>query len=338
MKRIIAGIAALAGGWGLMAGSAGASERARLEVAEPWSNVFGGREAVFHVRTEARKAVSGRLVWRFALGAATLARGDAAIEASPGVAVRTAVRVALPMPGDGTVAACALEAALMGESGQTLASVSRTVHVYPENPFAGRTEWLKGLNVRLFDPGRRTRAVFESAGIPHALTANADAVADGEYGVLVLGEGVSFREYRGLGRVILDAAGRGRRVLVLAPAGGGFPLPEAARIELRRADAIRALDKRLDADAWPPEGRTRAAAVRLTGERSGAVNIEAADAGDPGGGGWPWCSIEFDGGGRIVIYGFAFADGWEAGPAPRYLFARVLEFMVEPKREEGGVR
>ena len=68
--------------------------------------------------------------------------------------------------------------------------------------------------------------------------------------------------------------------------------------------------------------RLRRSAVRLVGER-GTVNVEVTD-----GQGWPWVEMEYEGGGRLIICGFAMIEQWESTPAPRFLLARMLEYVV----------
>ena len=73
-----------------------------------------------------------------------------------------------------------------------------------------------------------------------------------------MGEGVSFREYRGLPDVLIHAALHGVKVVCLAPAAGSLRLsvddekPFAAlrSLSLKRADVIAEFDKRLDYRDW----------------------------------------------------------------------------------------
>ncbi len=295
-----------------------------LKLAEPWSNVFGDRELVLHVTVEAPTPTSAQVYWRFATGAATLQRGERAVEVAAQQPAKVKIRLAVPATRDDVVTDCLLTVVLQAPGAtETLASIEQPIHIFPTSPFAARQEWLKSLDIRLFDPEKHTGRVFDEAGIPFKAFANVDAIAGMNEGLLIVGEGVSFRDYRGLAKVLQEAAARGRPVLVLAPGGGAFPLPEAPRLALRGEDVIRELDKRLDAVSWPKDGTTRGSTLQLVGERGGVVNVEVAD-----GKGWPWLETEYANNGRLVVCGFAIVKKWEATPTPRFLLARVLAYVM----------
>ena len=75
----------------------------------------------------------------------------------------------------------------------------KKVWIFPPDPFADRSQWLKGLKITLFDPERKTADVLEKAGVPFMFTKNPSALDELNEGLLVIGEGISWRDYRGLG-------------------------------------------------------------------------------------------------------------------------------------------
>ena len=77
-----------------------------LEWVEPWSNVFGGREATFHVRVVPAQATRATLLWRFGAGAATLARGGQTLRADPRDPATVAVRLSIPAARPGPIVSC----------------------------------------------------------------------------------------------------------------------------------------------------------------------------------------------------------------------------------------
>jgi hypothetical protein len=312
-----------------VAGSAAGA--ATVEFAEPWSNTFGGRQLACHVRVVGTEAMPARVLWRLAAGNATLARDEQNVRLQPGQAEDMAMNLRIPETREGAVLNCTLAVSLLkADANEELAAATREMHVFPESPFLGRQRWLKALDILLFDPEKRTQRVFENAGVPFETVANADTVGEQDKGFLVIGAGTSFRDYRALARQLVAAAERGRHVLVLAPGGGDFTLPEPRRLVLRGEDVIHELDKRLDDAAWPADGKTRHAAVRLTGGQ-GPVTVEVTD-----GKGWPWMEMEFAAGGRVVVCGFAVVDKWDATPTPRFLLSRILEYMAGTEARQGG--
>jgi hypothetical protein len=155
----------------------------------------------------------------------------------------------------------------------------------------------------LFDPENITSAVFEGSKIPFAPERNIDSLEALTNSTLVVGEGVSFRDYRTLGDVIVKAAARGVNVVCLAPSGGAisFPgtehteLPQPEQLLLRRNDVIRQFDKRFDSLFWSPDGKVVASSVLVTGERNAVTGIVTTDER-----GWPWIDVRFSGSGRLV--------------------------------------
>ena len=51
----------------------------------------------------------------------------------------------------------------------------KKVWIFPRDPFADRSEWLKGLKITLFDPEGKTADVLEKAHVPFKFTKNTSA-------------------------------------------------------------------------------------------------------------------------------------------------------------------
>lgn len=293
-------------------------------------NVFGGDDV--ELRFRAPGPAGGRLSWRVALGTATVKAGELPLGAGDAT-----VKFAAPDVKDGIVLALKL----------TLGAAGRAAHehdlwVFPRDPFAGRGEWLKGLDLHLFDPKGDTAKVLAAAKVPFEEVRSVEALADLKAGVVVVGEGVSFKDERGLGAALPKLAAAGAAVLVLAPADGEVPVPGLGgpagglgEVALRR-DMVRRLDKRLDPDGWAGDGPTvtRSLAVKA-GDDGVAAEVAA------GAGGWPWAEVRQEPGrGRWLFCGLAVVAKWDAGPTPRFLFARMLDHLTgpapgNPKAEDG---
>ena len=303
-----------------------------VRVAEPWSDVFGGQDATFHCLVIGDAALRGRIAWTLRAGNATLARQERELVVAPGAAATTEVRLQMPEAKEGVVADLALAFAVFDANGKQVGACVKPVFLFPSDAFQGRKEWFRDLHVRVFDPEKKTAGRLTREELAFELVANADTIADMTNGVLIVGEGVSFKDYRGLWGDVVRAAARGTRVLCLAPAAGsidlplgaGSDLPRATSFQLRDQTVIHQLDKRLDAVAWPPDGRTCASGLAIQGERGPVVaEVVAPDQG------WPWLDLEFPGGrGRVIVYTFAVVDKWETGPAPRFLLTRILEYLA----------
>ena len=322
-------------GFLLVCTAAQAAPKLAIVMQESWSDVFGGKEAVFHVLVGARETTRGRLAWRYAAGDKTIARQEREIDVAPGRSQNVEIRLPVPEVKAGVILNTTLSVAV-NENGaaQATATLEKTLWVFPPDPFAGRAEWLKEQNFWLFDPERKTAERFEKSHIPFKRISDVGAFQDVRNGVVVIGEGVSFKVYRGLWDQLMAVASSGVPVLCLAPAEGSVPLlapdesafPAPASLKLEKAAIIRKLDKRLDAEAWPPDGLICLRTLTVRGER-GAVIGEMAP---PAAGGWPW--IEMSGGlprGRLIVCCFAVIKKWETGPAPRFLLERVLQYMSE---------
>jgi hypothetical protein len=184
----------------------------------------------------------------------------------------------------------------------------------------------------------KTSALFDRLGIPYASIRTADSLADVKEGVVMVGEGISFKEYRGLAGSMLKAAAGGVSVICLAPAAGEFAVPSAndgnlpvpETMEFLRAGVIRKLDKRLDAAGWAPDGRVMGSGLALKGER-GPVLMEVGNNIND----WPWVELGYARNhARCVVCGFGIVEKWADSPTPRNLLVKILELVSAKKGSE----
>ena len=299
-------------------------------------NLFGGKETVLPLTITAKESFRGTLGWRLASDGRTLARKEQAIAVGAGQSVTSEIRFETPSVKDGTILSTMLEVIVVEDGASAAAAkLKKAIWIFPENVWADRQEWLKQLNLHVFDPDGKTTALLEKGKIPFATLRNVAALAEFTDGVLIVGEGVSFKEYRGLARSLLQAAAGGAAVLCLAPREGEIPiadapenrLPQPMRMEFRQHDIIGELDKQLDAACWPMAG-TGLMGIQLQGER-GPVIGEVSPAGT----GWFWLEMIFASDkhqGRLVVTGLTFVEKWETSPTPRYLLVKMLERVAPP--------
>jgi hypothetical protein len=317
-----------------------AADAPQMVPTETWNNVFAGGERTFRYVVTSDRAVDGRATWMLSRESRALARGEVAVQAQPGEPKTIEFRVAVPEVKDGVVFSCDLTVSLVPQGAAEASAMSRrTLWLFPDNAFADRTQWLKGLGVRLFDPEKKTAERFAKAGIPFTDVRTTDALAAVREGLIIVGEGVSLKEERGLASAMSQAVEAGVPVLCLALRNGEMPLPTEGvsetqgkppvRMTFRRADIITELDKRFDMKTWAPGRNAVTSSLVLSADRRVAA-VEAVN-GDRG---WAWMDVTFQGGGRLVVCGFGIVSGWEDSPTPRFLLLKVLEEMGTKGRRE----
>ena len=322
---------------GLIAGTVQADDEAvAIEPREAWSNVFGDKEVVFHFRVKADKAFKGRVSWALSHEQRSLVHGEAAVAVDPPKPADVTVRLAIPPVKEGVVFAgkLALNVAREGQAG-AVAKLEKTLWIFPASPFVDRSQWLKQLKITLFDPAKRTADVFREMRVPFAQTGTVAGLAEVKEGMLIVGEGASFKEHPELAEVLVKAAARGLPVLCLVPSEGSFAvpgenprLPAPGRRCWNRQSVVTELDKRLDALAWPGD----TALVRSSLVLKADDGVVAAVA--PGAKGWAWLEADYpEHRGKLVICGLGIIEAWDRGPTPRFLLGRILEVMNPPAGE-----
>lgn len=308
-----------------------------IELRERWTNVFGGQTAKFHVEVRSHQALVGRL--GLALLAPTtqrpLWRHEVPLHTQAGRIEVVPLEVPVPPVKDDVSLPLVFQARVFGDGEAARAECETTWWAFGPDPFAGRNQWLESLELVLFDPAGTTADTFQQAGIPFLRVRNSAALLERRSGLVVVGEGLSFRKNRALAESLSALPAQGVSVLCLAPAEGEIALPGVedgpavpAALAFRRQDVIAELDKRLDARAWPADREIIAASLALAGSGSGVV----ARVGT-GEGGWPWMeAVSFVEGelpgrrpARFIVCGFPLIAKWGATPAPRYLLLRLLE-------------
>jgi hypothetical protein len=304
-----------------------------LQLDERWSNVESGKELTLHLRCTSREPFQGRLTWAFAVGAATVRRGEASVDIAGG----QSKVVAITAPGQSVRPGIILEttfAALAVKDKDTQASsnLRRAFWIFPADPFADRRDWAKGLRAHLYDPKGGAAEVLKKVDFPTQVHRNLAALEEIKAGVLIIGEGLSWRDEEGLGEVAWRLAERGVRVLCLAPADG-LALPAFSKklgknmtqLSLRKSDIITAWDKRLDADRWSGNVPAIIGGIGFQADEGEFVGAARA-AGD----GWPWVEVRFgETGGALAICGFGVIRHWDASPTPRFVFLRALQTLTD---------
>jgi hypothetical protein len=252
------------------------------------------------------------------------------VQLAAGKAAEVEVVLRLPQVRDGVIFDTQLDLRLISDEEGVDARQTRPVRVFPVDPFAVSRQWLGDIDILLLDPSGRTEREFRAAGIPYKLVRRIEVVGDRSRGALIIGEGTSLADHRGLAESLVQRAVAGMTVICLMPADGNLPFPGTGNplsrptsVSLRRNDWIHALDKRVDAAAWAPGGRFSVTGLVPAQSRDRFL-LTVHDSPDS----WPWLEATYPGNGRFIVCGFGIIQHWERGPSPRYLLANVLEYVA----------
>ena len=303
-----------------------------IEPQEKWQTVFGGEEYIYHFQVKSVENIDGRAGWSLAYAGRTIARGECGFESGPGKKGVLEIPIKAPSVNEGVMLPVQFTITLHGkEKNELLTSWEGGLRIFSKDPFAFKKEWLKGLKIGLFDPEKKTSEVFGELGITHLLLNNIDALQEYAGDLLIVGKGIDFTEYRGLWDALLRVCVKEIPVLVIAPGGGsveipgieGFMLPEPVGMRFLHNSIIRELDKNLDAEEWPPDGKVVFSNIIIKPERQGIVGEFVSE--DKG---WPWFEMNFTGKGKLVVCGFGIIDKIDAGPTPRFLLAGLLGYLI----------
>ncbi|MCE9551849.1 MAG: hypothetical protein K8T91_00515 [Planctomycetes bacterium] len=305
-----------------------AAELTVIEAVDQWADVFSGAEVKIKYNVRSAQPFEGRLNWSLSVNRRTVKHGQLPLTVKAGQASEAVVRVNMPEVKEGVILESQLNvAAFTGADPKPVAEGVRKVWIFPADPFTDRREWLKGLRITLFDPEGKTADVFEKSHVPFRLNKNIAALDELSEGMVVIGEAVSWQDYKSLAAAMVKLAARGVPVLCLAPGDGTMPLPggEGAdlptpeSLALRHEDVITELDKRLDAKTWPLEAKITSSRLVIKSHRD-QVLVEVRR--QPRG--YCWLEARYPGKGRLLICGFAIIKPWEATPAPRYLLSELF--------------
>lgn len=268
---------------------------------EPWGAIFAEETAVFHVQAAAAPAG-----WSLALSGAVVARGET-----------PTIELTFPALRNGL----AVEGVMTAETSQ--GKIQKPIWLFSRKPDFPSMEKLL-----VFDPIGATVSMLESNGIPFQPVNSVDALTRAARGVVLVGEGISTDEYKGMAAALADSASRGARILWLAPGEGRMVLPGgegASTLDFRDAAVVAATDKRLKPEDWRERNAVRSS-FRLVGDRR-IVEMEWSANGM----GLCWMEARWTSGGRLAICGLSIVESWENNPAPRYL---LVQWLADLNKQE----
>ncbi len=327
----------------LLVGAAAAQGGASIVDATERQCWFAGSTVANVIRVVGETDAGTRLNWRVLMGGRTIVRRELQVTDAMGDD-GVELEFDLPAVAPGVTVDMSLEATWVNPvTGEVLASMRKPITSFSPEVFEGRSEWLDGLDIRLFDPEKRTVRLFEDLDIPHRYTRNVDGFESMTSGILIVGEGCSLAEYRGLWSALMAASGRGVYVICLALSEGvlEFPVGNEAggstpsSVQLIGPSAPTMLDKRFDVEGWSARAAVAPVALLPVGVRKGGgLELKKQH------GGWAWLEYGFGArSGRLVLCQFELIRHWEASPVPRYMLLKMLEAASRTASEnENGAR
>ncbi len=182
------------------------------------------------------------------------------------------------------------------------------------------------MRISLLDITGETAEVFERSEIPFTRLPSIAAVDGVDQGLVIVGEGVSLRQQRGLIEALQRAAQRGVSVLCLAPSEGDFDLTQPnesqsapLQVEFEQAGVLQRYDKRF---ALLPT----ISPLAIESRKTNVVVKTAAESG-----GWSWLSMTYAAKdstakpAKLIVCGFGLIRDWDTSPVPRYLLVRLFD-------------
>ncbi|NOY41293.1 MAG: hypothetical protein GXP26_05595 [Planctomycetes bacterium] len=295
------------------------------------SCVFADEKTFFDYspKNVAARHADWQIDWSLMVGARTIARGssEAIVPADSDVPLYLA-EIPTPTLRDDVVLSAELR--MTWTAGRKKYQHNRPLFIFSRNLFPTKQSLLENAQIKLFDADGRTAELLEKNEIPHSRLLNLSAIDLVTEGIVLVGEGVSFRKQRKLAESLLRVAQRGVPVLCLAPSEGDIPLAmrqegeliRPSRLALERGHVVRRYDKRFDEIPIVCH-------LSLESRRNEVV-LSAIDGKDD----WAWLDMEFSPEasgkppGRLIVCGLGIVTHWDKSPVPRYLFVRLLEELT----------
>ncbi|GAA4421461.1 hypothetical protein [Bremerella cremea] len=288
---------------------------------------FAETTAPLRFQVHATKAFAGRVLWQYAIGSRTVTRIEESLQLNAGENSTIELTVSLPQVRNPTILESELTAVIVDAAGNELTRSKQAVFLFPKDPYVARREWLKSLDIQLFDPEGKTAKRFESAEIPFSRITNTNTLDNLESGILVVGQGVSLKKQRALVGSMLTLAARGVQIVVLAPSDGTLDYPTTqdmaglSTITFQNRRVVSQLDKRFDPQFDRADAKEKQpSGLELTSVR-GALKLEVVEGTSE----WCWWQASFESGGSCTICCLDLETTWESAPTARFLFASILE-------------
>ena len=267
-----------------------------------------------------------KVAWELSFGRAVLDHGDGVIDAKSGRCELKIKAPAVRVPAEMKL----LVTAVAAGSGEKLATVDQTVHVFPDELLPGVARRLKAKQMLVWDDAAGLPAVLAKAGVEFTRIADASAPIDGAVDLVLVGpDQLDDRAEIG---PLLALARAGAQVLVLQQKRcgtlAGWPLVERRRSGIEgKWDHL--VFEGLTAGQWRTAAEADDALLAIRAPRDAAVTplawwkSELADETEPTD--LMVASVPM-GKGRLVLCQMPLSD-WENDPRARILLANLVDYL-----------
>lgn len=309
----------------------------KISPVETWSTVFGEQATIRHFKISTARSFTGRVEWRITAGGATISRGEQHLVLNQGhpeilQVTATPPKVKPGISGEMVISIWAIEK----DDSPPLAHIEKKISIFSPEILVDDLQQIKGANIHLFDPKKETAEIFRQAKIPFTLVRNIETITELKGGILVLGEGLSWKGYRGLASLLIEVVASGTSVLCLAPQDGSLPLPiiggnedenniNVVAIDFRKENIINELHHKLDSHTWSPD-KTSIRSSFFAQSQGNKLALHISNDSH----GWPWLEIRFQKPDTILLFcGFGIIENWDANPTPRHLLEKIFLHILK---------
>lgn len=201
-----------------------------------------------------------------------------------------------------------------------------TLWIFSEGSVFAEKHRLEEWPLHLYDPPGETAAWLTQHGIPFRRIRD---ITDVDSGVLILGEGISFRRHPDILENLLKHSTSGIPVLVINPAGGMLDLSSVFTGNPRPEFQLSGLDFLFENTPYLAGAGFAPHNFDLASERGEVrLSLRAEE-------GWPWLHITEKSGAPLLFSGVSLTTDKTNSPAPLLLFNALLKYLHQTSHKGG---
>ena len=219
------------------------------------------------------------------------------------------------------------------------AEFTKTVFLFPADPFSDQQRVLIKAQMHLFDPVGNTKTIFQSAKIPFESINQLESIDSVEDALILVGEGVKPSRYSGLANLLSAAVARRNNVIWLVAGEGEieFELKNQTRVVLDSEAVINRFDPRFDAVSWASKSPIDARWEPSQSDNRLSLKLSNASSA------WPWVELHYHiddakrsslakqvdvverrNGSSLVLCGLGIVERWDDGPVAKHLLLEMI--------------